>query len=153
MNLELSPEQQLIKDTVRDFALGELEPYAEEWDQHHVFPREVFARMGDLGLAGMLVPEEYGGSGADTLSYILALEELNRVVPAIGTVMSVHNSLACGALTAFGTDEQRARYLPLLASGQWLGAYALSEAHAGSNPVAMRTTATKRGDVYIINGT
>jgi len=153
MNLELSSEQQLIRDTVRDFAMSELEPYAEDWDQQHYFPREVFTRLGELGLAGMMVPEEYGGSAADTLSYILVLEELNRVVPAIGTVMSVHNSLVCGALTAFGTDEQKARYLPLLASGQWLGAYALSEAHAGSNPVAMRTTATRRGDVYVINGT
>jgi alkylation response protein AidB-like acyl-CoA dehydrogenase len=91
--------------------------------------------------------------GADTLSYILMLEELNRVVPAIGTVLSVHNSLACGALTMFGTDEQKARYLPKLASGEWLGAYALSEAHAGSNPAAMRTTALRRGDTYVINGT
>jgi len=153
MNLELSPEQQLIRDTAREFALRELEPYAEEWDQRHIFPREVFARMGELGLAGMLVPEEYSGAGADTLSYILVLEELNKVVPALGTVMSVHNSLVCGALLAFGTDEQKASYLPLLASGQWLGAYALSEAHAGSNPAAMRTTAVKRGDVYVINGT
>jgi acyl-CoA dehydrogenase len=153
MNLELSPEQQLIRDTAREFALRELEPYAEEWDQRHIFPRDVFARMGELGLAGMLVPEEYGGAGAGTLAYILVLEELNRVVPALGTVMSVHNSLVCGALLAFGTDEQKARYLPLLASGQWLGAYALSEAHAGSNPAAMRTTAVKRGDVYVINGT
>jgi alkylation response protein AidB-like acyl-CoA dehydrogenase len=153
MNLDLSPEQQLIRDTAREFALRELEPYAEEWDQRHIFPREVFARMGELGLAGMLVPEEYGGAGADTLSYILVLEELNKVVPALGTVMSVHNSLVCGALLAFGTDEQKARYLPLLAAGQWLGAYALSEAHAGSNPAAMRTTAVKHGDVYVINGT
>ncbi len=124
MNLELSSEQQLIRDTAREFALRELEPYAEEWDQRHIFPREAFGRMGELGLAGMLVPEEYGGAGADTLSYILALEELNKVVPALGTVMSVHNSLVCGALLAFGTDEQKARYLSLLASGQWLGAYA-----------------------------
>ncbi len=153
MNLELSPEQQLIRDTAREFAMRELEPYAEEWDQRHIFPREVFGRMGELGLAGMLVPEEYGGSGTGILAYILVLEELNRVVPALGTVMSVHNSLVCGALLAFGTDEQKARYLPLLASGQWLGAYALSEAHAGSNPAAMRTTAIKRGDVYVINGT
>jgi butyryl-CoA dehydrogenase len=153
MNLELSPEQQLIRDTARDFAMRELEPHAEEWDQQHIFPREVFAHLGELGFAGMLVPEEYGGVGADTLSYIVMLEELNRVVPAIGTVMSVHNSLVCGALLGYGTDEQKARYLPLLASGQWLGAYALSEAHAGSNPAAMRTTAVRRGDVYVINGT
>jgi butyryl-CoA dehydrogenase len=153
MNLDLSPEQQLIKETARDFAMRELEPHAEKWDQQHIFPREVFAHLGELGFAGMLVPEEYGGVGADTLSYIVMLEELNRVVPAIGTVMSVHNSLVCGALLGYGTDEQKARYLPLLASGQWLGAYALSEAHAGSNPAAMRTTAVRRGDVYVINGT
>jgi alkylation response protein AidB-like acyl-CoA dehydrogenase len=153
MNLDFSPEQQLIRDTARDFAMRELEPHAEEWDQQHIFPREVFTRLGELGFAGMLVPEEYGGVGADTLSYILMLEELNRVVPAIGTVMSVHNSLVCGALLGYGNDEQKARYLPLLASGQWLGAYALSEAHAGSNPAAMRTTAVRRGDVYVINGT
>ena len=153
MELDLTPEQQLIRDTARDFAMAELEPHAQEWDERHIFPRDVFNRMAELGFAGMTVPEEYGGVGADTLSYILMLEELNRVVPAIGTVLSVHNSLACGALTMFGTDEQKARYLPNLASGEWLGAYALSEAHAGSNPAAMRTTARRRGDMYIINGT
>ncbi len=153
MNLELSPEQQLIKETARDFAERELEPHAEEWDEHHIFPRETFNKMAELGFAGMLVPEEYGGVGADTLSYILMLEELNRVVPAIGTVVSVHNSLVCGAVSMFGTEEQKARYLPKLASGEWLGAYALSEAHAGSNPAAMRATAVRRGDVYVINGT
>lgn len=153
MELELTPEQQLIRDTARDFAERELEPHAQEWDEKHIFPREAFNKMAELGFAGMLVPEEYGGVGADTLSYILMLEELNRVVPALGTVISVHNSLACGALLYFGSDEQKARYLPLLASGQWLGAYALSEAHAGSNPAAMRATAERRGDTYVVNGT
>lgn len=153
MNLELSPEQQLIKETARDFAMRELEPHAQEWDEEHIFPRDVFAKMGELGFAGMLVPEEYGGVGADTLSYILMLEELNRSVPGLGTVVSVHNSLVCNALVMYGNPEQKARYLPLLASGQWLGAYALSEAHAGSNPAAMRATAVRRGDVYVINGT
>jgi alkylation response protein AidB-like acyl-CoA dehydrogenase len=153
MNLDLSSEQQLIKETAREFALREMEPHAQVWDEQHYFPREVFNKMGELGFAGMLVPEEYGGVGADTLSYIVMLEELNRVVPALGTVISVHNSLVCGALNMFGTEEQKARYLALLASGQWLGAYALSEAHAGSNPAAMRTTAERRGDVYLINGT
>ncbi|MBF6613287.1 MAG: acyl-CoA dehydrogenase family protein [Chloroflexi bacterium] len=153
MELELTPEQQLIRDTARDFAERELEPHAQEWDEKHIFPREAFNRMAELGFAGMLVPEEYGGVGADTLSYILMLAELNRVVPALGTVISVHNSLACGALLYFGSDEQKARYLPLLASGQWLGAYALSEAHAGSNPAAMRATAERRGDTYVVNGT
>ena len=153
MNLTLTPEQQLIRDTARDFALRELEPHAEEWDEGHIFPREVFNKMAQLGFAGMLVPEEYGGAEAGVLPYILMLEEINRVLPAIGTVVSVHNSLVCGALLAFGTSEQKAHYLPKLTSGEWLGAYALSEAHAGSDPAAMRTTAKRRGDHYIINGT
>jgi alkylation response protein AidB-like acyl-CoA dehydrogenase len=153
MNLTLTPEQQLIRDTARDFALRELEPHAEEWDQGHIFPREVFNKMAQLGFAGMLVPEEYGGAEAGVLTYILMLEEINRVLPAIGTVMSVHNSLVCGALLAYGTPEQKEYYLPKLTSGEWLGAYALSEAHAGSDPAAMRTTAERRGDVYIVNGT
>jgi acyl-CoA dehydrogenase len=153
MNLTLTPEQQLIRDTARDFALRELEPHAEEWDEGHIFPREVFNKMAQLGFAGMLVPEEYGGAEAGVLPYILMLEEINRVLPAMGTVVSVHNSLVCGALLAFGTAEQKAHYLPRLASGEWLGAYALSEAHAGSDPAAMRTTAKRRGDVYIVNGT
>jgi len=153
MNLELNPEQQLIRDTARDFATRELEPHAAQWDERASFPREMFNKMAELGFAGMLVPEEYGGVGADTLSYILMLEELNRVVPGLGTVISVHNSLACGAIYMFGSEEQKTRYLPLLAAGEWLGAYALSEAHAGSNPAAMRATAVRRGDVYVINGT
>ncbi len=153
MDLNLTPEQQLIRDTARDFAMRELEPHAEEWDEHHIFPRDVFNRMGELGFAGMTVPEEYGGVGADYVSYIVMLEEINRVVPALGTVISVHNSLANGAILKFGTEEQKARFLPRLASGEWLGAYALSEAHAGSNPAAMRASAVRRGDVYVINGT
>jgi acyl-CoA dehydrogenase len=153
MNLTLTPEQQLIRDTARDFALRELEPHAEEWDEGHIFPREVFNKMAQLGFAGMLVPEEYGGAESDVLTYILMLEEINRVLPAIGTVVSVHNSLVCGALLAFGTPEQKAYYPPKLTSGEWLGAYALSEAHAGSDPAAMRTTAQRRGDHYIVNGT
>ncbi len=153
MNLDLTPEQTLIRDTARDFALRELEPQAQEWDEQEIFPREMFDKMAQLGFAGMTVPEEYGGVGADTLSYILMLEEINRVVPALATVLSVHNSLVCGALVQFGTAEQKERFLPRLASGEWLGAYALSEAHAGSNPAAMRTSAEKRGDVYVVNGT
>src|SRR5437762_9386673 len=153
MNLELSPEQQLVRDTARDFAMRELEPHAHEWDQQHIFPRDMFNKMAALGFAGMTVPEEYGGVGADTLTYTLMLEEINRVVPALGTVISVHNSLVNGALLHYGSGEQKARYLPRLASGEWLGAYALSEAHAGSNPAAMRATAARRGDVYVVNGT
>src|SRR5690348_8687149 len=131
MNLELTSEQQLVKQTAREFALAELEPHAQQCDEEHVFPRDVFNEMARLGFAGMTVPEEYGGAEADYVSYIVMLEELNRVVPALGTVLSVHNSLVNGALLKYGSEDQKARYLPKLASGEWLGAYALSEAHAG----------------------
>src|SRR4051794_21518485 len=153
MEFDLTSDQQLIRDTTREFAARELEPHAEEWDEKHIFPRDVFNKMARLGFAGMTVPEQYGGVEADMLSYVLMLEELNRVVPALGTVLSVHNSLANVALVKFGTPAQKEKYLPLLASGEYLGAYALSEAHAGSNPASMRTTAARCGDVYVINGT
>src|SRR5437773_6425709 len=107
MNLELTPEPQLIRDTARDFALRELEPHAQEWDEEHIFPRDAFNKMAQLGFAGMTVPEEYGGVGADTLSYILMLEEINRVVPALGTVISVHNSLVNGALLHYGSEDRK----------------------------------------------
>src|SRR5438067_13502637 len=116
MNLELSPEQKLIRDTARDFAMRELEPHAHEWDQQHIFPRDMFNKMAALGFAGMTVPEEYGGVGADTLMYILMLEEINRVVPALGTVISVHNSLVSGALLMYRSGEQKVRYLTRLTS-------------------------------------
>src|SRR5438552_17715765 len=125
MNLTPTPEQQLVRQTARDFALAELEPHAHEWDEAHVFPRDVFNEMARLGFAGMTVPEEYGGAETDYVSYILMLEEINRVVPALGTVLSVHNSLVNGALLKYGTDEQKASYLPKLTSGAWLGADAL----------------------------
>src|SRR6476661_1987045 len=153
MNLDLSDEQQQIRDLARDFAARELAPHAQEWDETEHFPRDVFARMGALGFAGMLVPEEYGGVGADTLSYILMLEEINKVLPAMGTVVSVHNSLVGHAIARWGSPEQRQEFLPRLAAGEWLGAYALSEAHAGSDPAAMRTQAARDGDAYRITGT
>jgi alkylation response protein AidB-like acyl-CoA dehydrogenase len=153
MNLDLSDEQQQIRDLARDFAARELAPHAQEWDETEHFPREVFAQMGALGFAGMLVPEEYGGVGADTLSYILMLEEINKVLPAMGTVVSVHNSLVGHAIARWGDAEQKQEWLPRLAAGEWLGAYALSEAHAGSDPAAMRTQAVRDGDTYRVTGT
>ncbi len=153
MNLDLTEEQTQIRDLARDFAARELEPHAQEWDETAYFPREVFTQMGTLGFAGMLVPEEYGGVGADTLTYILMLEEINRVLPALGTVVSVHNSLACYALVRWGNEQQRQEWLPRLATGELLGGYALSEAHAGSDPASMRTLAVRDGDIYRITGT
>ncbi|HMA36444.1 MAG TPA: acyl-CoA dehydrogenase family protein [Chloroflexia bacterium] len=153
MNLDLTDEQQQIRAVAREFAQRELAPQALEWDEAAHFPRDVFNRMGALGFAGMLTPEEYGGAGADTLSYILMLEEINKVLPAMGTVVSVHNSLASYAIVRWGTPAQRQEFLPRLASGEWLGGYALSEAHAGSDPASMRTLAVRVGDEYRITGT
>jgi alkylation response protein AidB-like acyl-CoA dehydrogenase len=153
MDLDLTEEQAQIRQLAREFAERELAPHALEWDETEHFPREVFAQMGALGFAGMLIPEEYGGVGADTLSYILMLEEINKVLPALGTVVSVHNSLVGHAIARWGNAEQRQEFLPRLATGEWLGGYALSEAHAGSDPPSMRTLAVRDGDEYRITGT
>ncbi len=153
MNLDLTEEQTQIRDLARDFAGRELAPHALEWDETEHFPREVFTQMGALGFAGMLVPEEYGGVSADTLTYILMLEEINKVLPALGTVVSVHNSLAAYALVRWGSAAQRQEWLPRLATGELLGGYALSEAQAGSDPASMRTLAVRDGDNYRISGT
>src|SRR6476659_7773576 len=128
MDLELTAEQEQIRQMVRDFAARELAPHARDWDEHHHFDRPTFTQMGALGFAGMLIPEAYGGAGADTLSYILMLEELNKVLPAFGTILSVHNSLVGLGILHWGNDAQRREFLPRVASGEWLGAYALSEA-------------------------
>ena len=153
MDLDLTEEQAQIRQVAREFAERELAPHALEWDETEHFPREVFAQMGALGFAGMLIPEEYGGVGADTLSYILMLEEINKVLPALGTVVSVHNSLVGNAIARWGNGDQRQEFLPRLATGEWLGGYALSEAHAGSDPASMRTLAVRDGDEYRITGT
>jgi alkylation response protein AidB-like acyl-CoA dehydrogenase len=153
MDLDLTEEQAQIRQLAREFAERELAPHALEWDETEHFPREVFAQMGALGFAGMLIPEEYGGVAADTLSYILMLEEINKVLPALGTVVSVHNSLVGHAIARWGNAGQRQEFLPHLATGEWLGGYALSEAHAGSDPASMRTLAVRDGDEYRITGT
>ncbi|HEX6608855.1 MAG TPA: acyl-CoA dehydrogenase family protein, partial [Chloroflexia bacterium] len=153
MDLDLTEEQAQIRQLAREFAERELAPHALEWDETEHFPREVFAQMGALGFAGMLISEEYSGVGADTLSYILMLEEINKVLPALGTVVSVHNSLVGHAIARWGNAEQRQEFLPRLATGEWLGGYALSEAHAGSDPASMRTLAVRDGDEYHITGT
>src|SRR3954447_18463396 len=153
MNFDLSEEQIMIRDLAADFAARELAPHAQEWDEQEHFPRDVYGQMAALGFAGMLIPEEYGGAGLDTRSYILMLEQINKVLPALGTVLSVHNSLVGHAIARWGSDEQKREFLPGLASGELLGGYALSEAHAGSDPAAMRTTAELQSEEYEVNGT
>src|SRR3954471_7713939 len=141
MDLELTPEQTLIRDTARDLATKEIAPAAAEIDRSHRFPKEIVGRLGALGLLGVGVPERFGGAGMDTVSYALALEEISRACASTGVIMSVQNSLVCDPILHFGTDEQRQRWLPGLASGKKLGCFALSEPDAGSDAAAQKTTA------------
>jgi alkylation response protein AidB-like acyl-CoA dehydrogenase len=152
VDFELAPEQREIQELARDFAAREIEPNAAEWDREHRFPRDVFAKLAELGLMGTCVPEEYGGAGADFLSYILVLEELSRADAGVGVTVAVHTSAVTLPLLAFGTDEQRARFVPPLARGEHLGAFALTEAEAGSDAGALRTRAEPEGDGWRITG-
>jgi len=152
MDFELTAEQRGIQALARDFVRAEVEPHAAEWDREHRFPREVFRKLAELGLMGACVPEEYGGAGADFLAYILVLEELSRGDAGVGVTVAVHTSAVTLPLLAFGTDEQRARFVPPLAHGQLLGAFALTEAEAGSDAGSIRSSATREGDAWRISG-
>ena len=152
MQFELSPEQREIQALTRDFAVAEIEPHAAEWDREHRFPRELFARLAELGLMGACIPEEYGGAGVDFLSYILVLEELSRADAGVGVTVAVHTSAVTLPLLTFGTDEQRARFVPPLARGELLGAFALTEAEAGSDAGALRTRAEPNDGGWTITG-
>jgi butyryl-CoA dehydrogenase len=153
VDLELTPEQALLRDTARDLASKEIAPRAAAIDKEHRFPRELIARLGELGLMGVAVPEEWGGAGMDTVSYVVALEEIARACASTAVIMSVNNSLVCEPILKFGTDAQKQAWLPLLASGQKLGCFALSEPEAGSDAAAQKTTAVLKGDRYVLNGT
>ena len=133
MDFELSAEQKEIQALTRDFVRAEIEPHAAEWDREHHFPRDVFAKLAELGLMGVCLPEEYGGAGADFLSYMLVLEELSRGDAGVGVTVAVHTSAVTLPLLRFGTEEQRARFVPPLARGELIGAFALTEAEAGSD--------------------
>ncbi len=133
MDFGLTADQREIQALARDFAQAEIEPHASEWDREHRFPREVFARLAELGLMGACVPEEYGGAGTDFVSYVLALEELSRADAGVGVTVAVHTSAVTLPILAFGTDEQRSRFVPPLARGEYLGAFALTESGAGSD--------------------
>src|SRR3982751_4770355 len=141
MDFELKAEQREIQALARDFAAERIEPHAADWDREHRFPRELFAALAELGLLGVCVPEEYGGAGADFLSYILMLEELSRADAGVGVTVAVHTSAVTLPLLTFGTEEQRARFVPPLARGEHLGAFALTEAEAGSDAGALRRKA------------
>src|SRR4051794_36064770 len=153
MDLDLTPEQKLIRDTARGLATNEISKVAAQIDREHRFPREIVAKLGELGMLGVAVPERWGGAGMDTVSYALALEEISRGCASTGVIMSVQNSLVCDPILQSGSDEQRQRWLPPLAAGKQMGCFALSEPEAGSDASAQRTTAVRKGDRWILNGT
>ena len=146
MQFQLTEEQILVQKTARDFAQNEVLPKAAEIDREHRHPAELIARLAELGFLGMAIPEQYGGSGLDHVSYILAMEEISRACASTGVVMSVNNSLACDPILRFGTEEQKRTWLVPLAQGKKLGCFGLSEPEAGSDSAAQRTTATRDGD-------
>jgi alkylation response protein AidB-like acyl-CoA dehydrogenase len=146
VDFEPTAEQKEIQALARDFARQEIEPHAAEWDREHRFPRDVFAKLAELGLMGACIPEEYGGAGTDFVSYILVLEELSRADAGVGVTVAVHTSAVTLPLLAFGTDEQKSRFVPPLARGEHLGAFALTEPESGSDAGALRTRAEPTGD-------
>jgi len=150
--LPLSSEHKMIRDMTRAFAEKEIAPIAAQFDESGEFPTATVTKMGELGLMGIEVPEEYGGAGLDTLSYVLALEEISKVDAAHGVVMSVNNSLYCHGILKFGTEEQKKRFLPPVASGRSVGAYALTEPMSGSDAGTMRSQAVRDGESYVLNG-
>jgi butyryl-CoA dehydrogenase len=153
MEIELSSEQKMIEQTARDFAAREILPRAAEIDREHRFPAEIVAKLGSLGLMGVMVPQAWGGAGMDAVCYAIAVEEISRGCASTGVIMSVNNSLACGPILAHGTEGQKKTWLGDLASGHKLGCFALSEPEAGSDPRALRTTARRDGSGWILNGT
>ena len=153
MNFELTEEHKMIRDAARDFAQTELLPGVIERDENQTFPTEQIKKLGELGFMGMMVSPKYGGAGMDTVSYVLAMEEISKVDASSSVVMSVNNSLVCWGLEKFGTEEQKEKYLRPLASGEIIGAFCLSEPEAGSDATSQSTTAIDKGDHYLLNGT
>ena len=153
MDFNLTEEQIMIRDAARDFAQSELLPGVIERDENQQFPTDQIKQMGELGFLGMMVDPKYGGSGLDTVSYVLAMEEISKVDASASVVMSVNNSLVCWGLETYGTEEQKQKYLVPLATGEIIGAFCLSEPEAGSDATSQRTTAIDKGDHYLVNGT
>ncbi|GHA69397.1 acyl-CoA dehydrogenase [Pontibacter akesuensis] len=152
MELKTTENQRMIADMVRDFGAKHIKPYMREWDDTQEFPVEVFKKLGELGLMGVLVPTEYGGSGFGYLEYVTAIAELSKIDGSIGLSMAAHNSLCTGHILAFGNEEQKQKYLPKLATAEWIGAWGLTEPNTGSDAGNMRTVAVQDGDYWVING-
>ena len=152
MDFALTEEQREIQALAREVAREEIDPHAAEWDREHRFPRELYGRLAELGLMGVCVPEEYGGAGADFVSYVLVLEELSRADAGVGVTVAVHTSAATLPILMFGSDEQKARFVPPLARGEGIGAFALTEPDSGSDAGALRTRAERDGDEWVLTG-
>jgi alkylation response protein AidB-like acyl-CoA dehydrogenase len=152
MNFELNDNQRMIKQMVSDFAEKEIRPNLNQWDEEEHFPVDVMKKMGELGLLGIFVPEKYGGSGFTYFEYVTALIELGKVCGGIGLSVAAHNSLCTGHIYYHGSEEQKMKYLPKLASGEWIGAWGLTEPNTGSDAMRMKTTAVKEGNEWVING-
>ncbi|MDX5345725.1 MAG: acyl-CoA dehydrogenase [Hymenobacteraceae bacterium] len=153
MNFQLTEEHLAVQEAAREFAQTELLPGVIERDEHQKFPAEQVKKMGELGFLGMMVDPKYGGGGMDTISYVLAMEEISKVDASASVIMSVNNSLVCWGLEKYGTEEQKQKYLTRLATGEVIGAFCLSEPEAGSDATMQRTTAVDMGDHYLLNGT
>ncbi|MFP5114262.1 acyl-CoA dehydrogenase [Bacillaceae bacterium C204] len=151
MNLSFTEEQEMMRKMVRDFANSEIEPFIENMERGE-FPREILRKMGELGLMGIPVPEKYGGAAMDFTSYILAIHELSKVSATIGVILSVHTSVCTNPILYFGTEEQKKKYVPKLASGKYLGAFCLTEPSSGSDAASLKSRAVRKGDHYVING-
>lgn len=152
MNFDLTENQEMIAQMIRDYGDKHLRPYTLEWDEKQEFPLKVFQELGELGLMGVLIPEQYGGSGLGYLEYVTAIAEVSKIDGAIGLSVAAHNSLCSGHILQFGTEAQKSRWLPKLATGEWIGAWGLTEPNTGSDAGNMKTVAVKEGEYYRLNG-
>jgi alkylation response protein AidB-like acyl-CoA dehydrogenase len=153
MEFSENENQRMIREMIRDFGDKHIRPKMMEWDESQYFPREVFTKLGELGLMGVLVPQQYGGSGFGYFEYVTAITELGKICGSIALSMAAHNSLCTGHIMAFGNEEQKQKYLPKLATAEWIGAWGLTEANTGSDAMRMKCVAQEDGDHYILNGT
>lgn len=151
-NVDLNENQRMIAEMIRDFGAKEITPFRKEWDDNQIFPVPLFKKLGELGLMGVLVPTEYGGSGFGYFEYVTAIVELSKLDPSVGLSMAAHNSLCTNHILMFGNEEQKQKYLPKLATCEWLGAWGLTEPNTGSDAGNMRTVARKEGDYWVLDG-
>ena len=152
MNFEMSETRNTIAHSIRDFAKKHIKPFMMDWDEHQTFPEELFHQLGAMGYMGVLVPEEYGGSGMDYHEYITVIEEISKVDSSVGLSLAAHNSLCTNHILEFANETQKQKWLPKLAHGEWIGAWGLTEHNTGSDAGGMSTTAVLDGDHYVING-